>query len=66
MRIAYLLTSLGIGGAEKQVVMLAERMARRGHTVTLLILLPRQPEQWPTELSVHYLEVDKSPRGRDA
>jgi glycosyltransferase involved in cell wall biosynthesis len=63
MRIAYLLTSLGIGGAEKQVVMLADRMARRGHTVAILVLLPRQPEQWPTELPVHYLEVDKSPGG---
>ena len=63
MRIAYLLTSLGIGGAEKQVVMLAERMARRDHTVILLVLLPRQPEQWPTVLPVHYLEVDKSPGG---
>ena len=28
MRIAYVLTSLGIGGAERQVVALAERMRR--------------------------------------
>lgn len=40
MRIAYLLTSLGIGGAEKQVIALAERMALRGHAVVILTLLP--------------------------
>ena len=38
MRIAYMLTSLGIGGAERQVVALAERMAARGHDVLLIVL----------------------------
>ena len=61
MRIAYLLTSLGIGGAEKQVVMLAERMANRGHTVCLFVLLPCQQQQWPTALRVHHLGVRKTP-----
>ena len=38
MRIAYMLTSLGRGGAERQVVALAERMAARGHDVVLIVL----------------------------
>ncbi|MEI9969662.1 MAG: hypothetical protein WDM87_13955 [Terracidiphilus sp.] len=34
MRIVYLLTSLGVGGAEKQALAVAERMASRGHAVS--------------------------------
>jgi glycosyltransferase involved in cell wall biosynthesis len=47
MRIAYVLTSLGMGGAERQVVALAERMAERGHSVALVVLRPPQGEEWP-------------------
>jgi glycosyltransferase involved in cell wall biosynthesis len=47
MRIAYVLTSLGVGGAERQVLALAERMAARGHAVSLVVLLGRQAEEWP-------------------
>jgi glycosyltransferase involved in cell wall biosynthesis len=47
MRIAYVLTSLGVGGAERQVLALAERMAARGHAVSLVVLLARQSEEWP-------------------
>lgn len=61
MRIAYMLTSLGIGGAEKQVVTLAERLAARGHAVLLIVLRERQTEQWPTEVDVVYLNMRKSP-----
>jgi len=60
MRIAFLLTSLGIGGAERQVVRLAERMGTRGHPVLLLVLLPPQSRQWFTTLDVHYLSMRKS------
>jgi glycosyltransferase involved in cell wall biosynthesis len=63
MRIAYLLTSLGIGGAERQVISLAERMAARGHSVKLVVLLPLQNEEWPTDLSVVHLDMRKSPLG---
>ena len=61
MRIAYLLTSLGIGGAEKQVIDIAERMARRGHSVLILVLLPPQTQQWPTILPVEHLHIRKTP-----
>ena len=61
MRIVYVLTSLGMGGAERVVLALAGRMAQRGHTVTLLVLRPRLAEQWPTALPVVHLEMRRSP-----
>jgi glycosyltransferase involved in cell wall biosynthesis len=66
MRIVYVLTSLGIGGAERQVVALAGRMAARGHTVALIVLSPRGTEQWPTALPVVYLGMRKSPASLSA
>ncbi len=60
MRIAYMLTSLGIGGAERQVVSLAERMAARGHAVVLVVLKARQSTEWPTSIEVAHLEMDKT------
>jgi glycosyltransferase involved in cell wall biosynthesis len=61
MRIAYMLTSLGVGGAERQTVALAERMAARGHAVSLVVLLPRQAEEWPTALDLVHLDMRKTP-----
>ncbi|MGH9605191.1 MAG: glycosyltransferase [Terracidiphilus sp.] len=61
MRIVYILTSLGMGGAERQALALAERMARRGHAAAVLTLMPRVPEEWSTELPVHHLGMGKSP-----
>ena len=70
MRITYILTSLGIGGAERQVLWLARRMVRAGHTVRLLVLVPcgpddllaespREPDSEP--LDVVYLGIRKRP-----
>ena len=54
MRIAYILTSLGIGGAERQVTGLAERMRARGHAVMMLVLTPPAADQWvPPVVPVH-------------
>jgi len=64
MRIAYVLTSLGVGGAERQALALAERMAARGHAVALLVLRGSQPEEWTTTLApkcIVYLEMRKTP-----
>jgi hypothetical protein len=60
MRIAYILTSLGMGGAELQTIALAEWMAAHGHTVALIVLLPRQSEQWPSSLGVLHLDMHKT------
>jgi glycosyltransferase involved in cell wall biosynthesis len=61
MRIVYVLTSLGMGGAERLVLALASRMAERGHKVQLLILRPPVPEQWPTALPVVHLGMRRTP-----
>ena len=61
MRIAYMLTSLGIGGAEKQAIAIAERMATRGHEVVLIVLRPCVSREWETDLRVLRLDITKSP-----
>ncbi len=60
MRIVYVINSLGMGGAERQALNLAERMALRGHAVALLTLLARKQEEWPTGLPVHYLDMRRT------
>ena len=62
MRIVYVLTSLGMGGAERQVLALAERMAARGHVVSLMVLRPRLAEEWPTPIDVFRLEMRRTPQ----
>ncbi|MGD0630316.1 MAG: glycosyltransferase [Terracidiphilus sp.] len=61
MVIVYMLTSLGMGGAERQVLGLAMRMADRGHAVKLVVLRPALAEQWPTALPVIHLDMRRSP-----
>jgi glycosyltransferase involved in cell wall biosynthesis len=61
MRIVYVITSLGMGGAERQVLGLADRMAARGHAVALLVLRPRLAEEWPTGLDVFRLGMRMTP-----
>jgi glycosyltransferase involved in cell wall biosynthesis len=61
MRIVYVLTSLGMGGAERQTLALAGRMARRGHTVVLLVLRPPLAEEWPAPFRVVHLNMSRTP-----
>jgi glycosyltransferase involved in cell wall biosynthesis len=61
MRIVHLLTSLGIGGAERQALDLAERMRERGHSVAVFTLRPQLGEEWPTSLPVFRLGMKKNP-----
>jgi glycosyltransferase involved in cell wall biosynthesis len=56
-----MLTSLGMGGAERQVVAVAERMKARGHAVALILLRERQPEEWPATVDLVCLEMRKTP-----
>jgi glycosyltransferase involved in cell wall biosynthesis len=60
MRIVYVLTSLGVGGAERQALAVADRMVRRGHEVALVVLKPRLAEEWPTDLCVIHLDMRKT------
>lgn len=61
MRIVFILNTLGIGGAERLVVSLAERMQARGHAVHIVTLLGACAEQWPTSVEVTHLDVGRSP-----
>ena len=61
MRIAYVLTTLAMGGTERQVLAIAGRMAARGHTVALLVLKPREPGDCVTDLNVIHLDIRKTP-----
>lgn len=61
MRIVTVLTALAVGGAEKQALAVAERMAKRGHDVAVLALRPRLREEWPTALPVVHLDIRKNP-----
>lgn len=61
MRIAYILNSLGVGGAERQALGIAGRMARRGHAVAILTLRGQLAEEWETGLAVHRLEMRRTP-----
>jgi glycosyltransferase involved in cell wall biosynthesis len=61
MRIVYLLTSLGMGGAERQALAVASRMQRRGHSVALLVLKGHVAEEWPTSLPTVHLNMQRTP-----
>lgn len=61
MRILTVLTTLGVGGAERQALRIAEGMAARGNEVLLLVLLPPQRNQWPTSLRTIHLDLKTSP-----
>jgi glycosyltransferase involved in cell wall biosynthesis len=62
VRILYVLTSLGVGGAEKQAIALAEQMVARGHTVAFIVL-KHVDEEWPVRLPVMRLNLKKTPLG---
>lgn len=61
MRILYLLNTLKIGGAERLVIALGERMAARGHDVRVLTLCDASPDDWPTTLQVSHLGIGRNP-----
>ena len=60
MRIVYVLTTLAVGGTERQVLAIAGRMAARGHSVALLVLKPREADDCTTVLDVVHLDIRKS------
>lgn len=60
MRIVYVLTTLAVGGSERQVLAIARRMEARGHTVALLVLTPHGAHDCATTLEVFRLDIRKS------
>jgi glycosyltransferase involved in cell wall biosynthesis len=62
-RIAFLIRSLGIGGAERQLAALATGLHRVGHEVTVLVYYGGGPFQWELEAAgVPVISLEK--RGR--
>jgi glycosyltransferase involved in cell wall biosynthesis len=59
MRIVYVLTTLAVGGTERQVLAIARRMAARGHDVALLVLRCPEPDWLTTELTTVSLEMGR-------
>lgn len=59
MRIVYVLTTLGVGGAERQVLAIAGRMAARGHSVALLVVKAEEADDFATDLDVVHLNIGK-------
>jgi glycosyltransferase involved in cell wall biosynthesis len=56
-----MLTSLGIGGAERQAISIAERMAARGHEVVVIVMRPREACEWATWLRIERLQMTRLP-----
>jgi glycosyltransferase involved in cell wall biosynthesis len=52
-----------VGGAERQVLGLAQRMAERGHAVALVVLRPLEADGFDTNLDVVHLDMDGSAAG---
>lgn len=63
MRIAYLLTTLGMGGAEREAIEVAGRVSAEGHQVRIFVLGPEASEEWPVSLPVVRLGFKRSPLG---
>jgi glycosyltransferase involved in cell wall biosynthesis len=61
MRIVILLTSLGIGGAERQALALAEQLRERDHSVAMMTLRPKLAEEWRTSMPVFRLGMRRDP-----
>jgi glycosyltransferase involved in cell wall biosynthesis len=61
MRILYMLNTLAIGGAERLVLALGERMVARGHSVSIVALGKERPDEWSTSLEIIRLGMDRHP-----
>lgn len=61
-KILYIITGLGMGGAEKQVIALSEEMSQRGHKVEIIALKKRPVRLTPRDnnIIIHDLELDFS------
>jgi glycosyltransferase involved in cell wall biosynthesis len=60
MRIVYVLNSLAMGGTERQVLAIADRMAARGHVVALIVLRAAGPDDFKTDIDVVRLDMRKT------
>ncbi len=63
MRIAYCISTLALGGAERQTLLMAEQMRRRGHIVLLVVLFAAQDSELETSLPALRLNQPRSIHG---
>ena len=60
MRILFVISGLGLGGAEKQVVLLARELSRRGHAVSIYALSTRRVRE--SDLAQSAVDLHFSPK----
>ena len=63
MRIVYCISTLAIGGAEKQALLIAEQMRKRGHVVLILVLFSSASIELETKLPTMRLNQQRSLAG---
>ncbi len=63
MRLACCISTLEIGGAEKQALLLADQMRRRGHIVLLFVLFAAEGVELETQLPTVRLNQPRTMRG---
>lgn len=61
MRILFVISGLGLGGAEKQVVLLARELSRRGHAVSIYALSTKRHRE--RDLSATSVDLQFAPKG---
>lgn len=61
MRIAYILNTLETGGAERQILALAQWMRMRGHAVKIVVLREQRANHLRTGLDVAHLDMRRNP-----
>lgn len=61
MRIAYILNSLGVGGAERLTIDLSRRMAERGHAVVLVVLKTPERGDLTCKTPAFHLDISRNP-----
>lgn len=61
MRIAYLLNTLATGGAERQIVALADRMIARGHAAEIVAVREPAADELRSSAAIYHLGLRRNP-----
>ncbi|WP_130830733.1 glycosyltransferase [[Erwinia] mediterraneensis] len=61
MKIIFIITGMGIGGAEKQLSLLASKMSSRGHNVLIISLSANIEVDIDSNIGIEVLDMNKNP-----
>ncbi|CAM9357728.1 glycosyltransferase [Acinetobacter bereziniae] len=61
MKILYIITQLGVGGAESVLVSMADKMVALGHEVEIISLLDINKQNFDSKILVHVLDLKRKP-----